>query len=86
MRSKYCKEGLGRGLGLWARQVWGVNPFLLSVVNAQKYEYHFYCKGGSILRGENRLKYPSLRNLMRIVNDVISESFRSLRTSVKLGI
>lgn len=64
----------------------GVNPFLLSVVNAQKYEYHFYCKGGSILRGENRLKYPSLRNLMRIVNDVVSESFRSLRTSVKLGI
>lgn len=49
MRSKYCKEGLGRGLGLWARQVWGVNPFLLSVVNAQKYEYHFYCKGGSFL-------------------------------------
>lgn len=66
----------------------GVNPFLLSVVNAQKYECHFYCKGGSILRasGENGLKYPSLRNITRIVNDVVSESFRSLRTSVKLGI
>lgn len=47
-------------------------------------------RGGSILRtsGEDELKYPypSLRNVMRIVNDVVSESFRGLRTSVKLGI
>lgn len=77
-----------KGAGALSQAGLGVNPFLLSVVNAQKYEYHFYCKGGSILRasGEDGLKYPSLRNVMRIVNDVVSESFRGLRTSVKLGV